>query len=290
MGTSASSGGPSGGVPFDPPWLDGIGSPQPDEGGQPEGQGDDDVDGIAHDGSEPEQHPQPLSGTPGIAPPKRFQSARRALRDFVRTGNRSSFRKAVGHYSRTGMGGARNVATRMRASARIAGSLFDILQAASKAADPAVREWIAALTGRNAAAQDIFDEIIRKVAPNGGSQDEVSCRESMAQAMEDLLDGNPDIDLLHLTDDHIWRLVESFLAYEAFTRLCLDIGQVFEDSTLSPRERVMRMNEMQAYLKAELSVQIEHIRQGTQNAALNQLQVVLRTALENTFLVYEGSL
>jgi hypothetical protein len=50
------------------------------------------------------------------------------------------------------------------------------------------------------------------------------------------------------------------------------------------------MNEMQDYLKAELFAQVEEIQQATQNTASNQLQVVLQSALQNTFLVYEGSL
>ena len=290
MGTSASSNGPGGGVPFDPPWLDDIAPPQPGDGVQPDDQGNGGPDDVDQEGGEPQQPPQSPAEPPELAPPRRFYNARRELGTFARTGNQESFRKAVGHYSRTGMGGARNTANRMRASTRSAANLFGVLQSAREGADPAINEWVTSLTERNASSQDVVDEIIRKVAPNGGSQDETSCRESMAQAMEDLLEEDPNVDLLHLRDDDIWTLIESFLAYEAFNRLCLDIGQVFENSALSPRERVIRMNEMQDYLKAELFAQVEEIQQATQNTASNQLQVVLQSALQNTFLVYEGSL
>ena len=290
MGTSASSNGPMGGVPFDPPWLDDIGNPQPDEGAQPDNQGTGDAGGAGQEGNRPEQPPQRPTKPPEIAPPRRFQNARRKLGDFVRTGNRESFQKAVGHYSRTGMGGASNAANRMRSSTRSAVNLFGVLQSAREGADPAVNEWVTALTGRNATAQDVADEIIRRVAPSGGSQEETSCRESMSQAMLDLLDKNPHVDLLHLEDDDIWALIESFLGYEAFNRLCLDIGQVFENSALNPRDQVTRMNEMREYLKAELCAQIEDLRQTMPDAASNQLQVVLQSALQNTFIVYEGSL
>ena len=37
MGTSASSNGPAGGVPFDPPWLDDIALPVPGDISQPNG-------------------------------------------------------------------------------------------------------------------------------------------------------------------------------------------------------------------------------------------------------------
>ena len=126
-----------------------------------------------------------------------------------------------------------------------------------------VNEWVDSLIGRNASPQEIANEIIRRVAPLGGSQDEAACQESMAQAIEDLLTNNPGVDLLHLGDDNIWTLIESFLSYEAYHRLYLDIGQVFEDSALSPRDSVTRMNEMQNYLKAEIQAQIEEVRMGT---------------------------
>jgi hypothetical protein len=287
MGTSASSNGPGSGVPFDPPWLDDIAPPQPGDGLQPDDQGTGDGD---PESNRPEQPPQPPAKPPELALPRRFYNARRELGDFAHTGKQDSFRKAVGHYSRTGMGGARSAANRMRASTRSAANLFGVLQSAREGTDPAINEWVTSLTGRNASAQDVVDEIIRRVAPSGGSQDETSCRESMAQAMEDLLEEDPNVDLFHLEDDDIWTLIESFLGYEAFNRLCLDIGQVFENSALSPRDRVTRMNEMQDYLKAELCAQIEELRQTTPNAASNQLQVVLQSALQNTFLVYEGSL
>ena len=287
MGTSASSNGPGGGVPFDPPWLDEIAPPQPSDGMKPDDQGDGDSD---PGNNQPEQPPQPAPEPPELAPRRRFYNARRALSDFARTGKEDSFRKAVGHYSRTGMGGARNAANRMRTSTRSAANLFGVLQSAREGTDPAINKWVTSLTGRNASAQEIVDEIIRQVAPSGGSQDETSCRESMSQAMEDLLEENPNVDLFHLGDNDIWMLIESFIGYEAFNRLCLDIGQVFENSALSPRVRVTRMNEMQEYLKAELCAQIEALREKTPNAASNELQSVLQSAVYNTFLVYEGSL
>ncbi|MFC1734744.1 Qat anti-phage system associated protein QatB [Candidatus Hydrogenedentota bacterium] len=282
MGTSASSTGPGSGVPFDPPWLDDIAPLQPGE----EMPSDD----VNQEGGEHEQPPQFATNPPEIAPPRRFYSARRALGTFVRTGEQESFKKSAGHYSRTGMGGARNVASRMRTSTMTGANLFGILQSARERTEPTINEWIASLTERDAGAEAVVDEIIRRAAPNGGSLDETTCRESMAQAMEDLLTEKPNVDLLNLGDDDIWALTESFLGYETFHRLFLDIGQVFENSSLSPRAVVARMNEMQDYLKAELCVQVEALREKTPKAGSSSLQSVLQRALKNTFLVYEGSL
>jgi len=188
------------------------------------------------------------------------------------------------------MGGARSAANRMRASTRTGTSVFEFMQAIREKTDPVIREWVDSLTARNASAQEIADEIIRLTTPAGGSQDEAASQESMAQAMQDLLARDPNIDLLNLDDSSIWALIESFLGYEAFSRLYLDIGQVFEDATLSPRDRVTRMNEMRDYLKAEMSSQVESLREGISNATSGQLQSILQRALENTFAVYGGSI
>lgn len=282
MGTSASSFGPAGGVPFDPPWLDDIALPIPGDISQPNGNTP--PDGSGDD--QPPSSPQLLE----IAPPRRFYSARLALGKFARTGQHDAFRRAVGHYSRTGMGGASNAARRMRTSSRTGAKAFNFLQSTRDGTDPAINEWVASLTRRNANPQEIVNEIIRRVAPIGGSQDEAACQESMGQAIGDLLTDYPAIDLLHLSDDNIWTLIESFLSYEAFHRLYLDIGQVFEDSALSPRVRVTRMNEMQNYLKAELKAQIWEVRVGTSDVGSDQIQSILQRTLQNTFTVYEGSI
>lgn len=280
MGTSASSNGPNSGVPFDPPWLDDIKIPQDEN--QPDSQNED------TDDTQDDQTNQPIQ--PPVAPPRRFRDARRSLGDYARSGDHESLRKAIGHYSKTGMGGAHTAAKRMRVSTRSAAALFGILKSAREGTDSAINEWVSSLISRSASASEIIDEIISQVAPEGGSIDESICRESMAQAMENLISKEPNINLLNLNDNNIWALIESFLGFEAFKRLCLDIGQAFEKSTLNPRDKVSRMNEMHRYLEAEIFVQVENLRQINQNATSNQLNVILQNALKNTFLVYEGAL
>lgn len=286
MGTSTSSNGPAGGVPFDPPWLDDIALPAAGDVSQPDDNTPIDDSGENAPPPSPQLPPEPLR----VAPARRFYGARRALGEFARTGQQDAFRRAVGHYSKTGMGGARNAARRMRTSTRTGSKAFNFLQASRDATDPAVNEWVASLTGRNAGPQEIANEIIRQVVPIGGSQDEAACQESMAQAIGDFLTDYPGVDLLHLDDDNIWTLIEYFLSYEAFHRLYLDIGQVFEDSALSPRVRVTRVNEMQNYLKAELQAQIGEARVEPSNVGSDKLQSILQNALQNTFVVYEGSI
>lgn len=288
MGTSGSSPGPGGGVPFDPPWLDNIDTPQPGDGQPPDAQvpADNNGSGDEPPGSLPERPTE----TPGVAPQGRFRNARRELGSFVRTGDQGALRKALGHYSHSGMGGARNIANRMRVSAISGASAFSSLKAAREKTDPAINQWVDSLTARNANVSEIADEIIKLTMPGGGSLDETNCQQSMAQALGDLIENDPGINLLSLSDDKIWTLIKSFLGHQAFQRLYLDIGQIFEKSTLNPRERVIRMNEMRDYLKSELSVQVDLLRVNTANATPGTLKSIMQRAIENTFFVYEGSI
>ena len=128
MGTSSSSAGPGGSVPFDPPWLDDIGNPQSDGGAQDDGQGNGDSQNIGQEDNGPKEPARP----PDLAPRGRFRNARREIGIFARTGNQESFRKAIGHYSRTGMGGARNAASRMRASTKSAANFCALFSQLSK--------------------------------------------------------------------------------------------------------------------------------------------------------------
>jgi len=196
----------------------------------------------------------------------------------------------MGHYSLVGMGGARNVANRLRVATRTGASAFGFLQAVREKTDQTINEWIGVLQARNASVREIADEIVKRTTPVGGSQDEVTSRESMAQALEDLIERDPGVDFLNLNDEEIWMLIESFLGYEAFHRICLDIGQVFEDPSISARDRVVRMKEMRDYLKSELSAQVEELRRKKTNAASTELQYILQSAIENTFVVYEGEI
>ena len=279
MGTSASSNGPHGGVSFDPPWLDDIEIP----GNK--------VDTDLPNENDPHTQEEQIDPSKvNIAPPRRFSNARRALTEYTRSGDSDSLRRALGHYSRTGMGGAQNVAKRMRTSTKSASALFGVLRSVRENIDPKIKEWISALTSRNASASEIADEIISIVTPLGGSIDEIACKESMAQALESLIVKNPEVDLLNLSDDNIWSLIESFLGYEAFKRLCLDIGQPFEKSSLNPRVKVSLMNEMHRYLEAEIYVQIEKLRHNTQDINSNHLNTILQDALANTFFVYEEAI
>ncbi|MEI7612233.1 MAG: Qat anti-phage system associated protein QatB [Betaproteobacteria bacterium] len=188
------------------------------------------------------------------------------------------------------MGGARNAAARMRVSTQSAAGLVSLLQAAREGTDSRVNQWVNSLVAKNPSVQEVIDEVIGQLTHGGGSLDEESCKDSMAQAMSELMLNQPDLNLLNMSDSNIWSLVELFLAQEACNRLQLDIGQLFESSNLNPRQVVVRMNEMREYLKAEISAQMRVLQQTSPNPAPGQLEGTMQQALQATFAVYEGAL
>ena len=282
MGTSASSMGPGAGVSLDPEWLDDIELPNQDNT-QPDGQYDDNSENNnQYNEKEPDDGKKPV---PDIAPKFRFASARKGMGEYIRSGNKDSLRKSLGHYSKTGMGGAKNLSRRMRTSTRVATNFFQTFQSLRDNENFALGKILSELQGRGANANEIIDTIIDNVCPNGGSLDEVSCRDSGRFALSEFMSQNPDVDISKLTDDQIWSLTGTFLGNEAFSRIQLDIGQAFEKQDVSAVERVNRMNEMKDYLQSEISVQLNRLRNS--GSQMIDMQKLFQTAIKNTFEVYE---
>lgn len=274
MGTSASSRGPSSGVSLDPEWLDDIELP-----------GQENIHSEDQNSNQFDENEADDIGKLDIAPKFRFAGARRGLGEYVRSGSKESLKKSLGHYSKTGMGGAKNLSKRMRTSAKVATKFFQTFQALRDDENFALGKILSELRGRGANANEIIDTIIDNVCPIGGSIDEVSSRDSGRSALSEFMVQNPDADISKLTDDNIWSLTANFLGLEAFNRIQLDIGQAFEKQDVSAVERVNRMNDMKEYLQSEISTQLNKLRNS--GSQMIDMKKLYQTAIKNTFEVYE---
>lgn len=268
MGTSASHNGPKSGVSFDPPWLDDIDS--------------------SEETATPAQNPLTEPIVP-LAPPARFRSARQNMGDYIRSGRRESLIKSLGHYSHTGMGGARNIANRMRHSASIASKIYSSFSSLREGNEPTIMGIIGNYRTANIDLYELIDAIAGHICGDGGSLDETSPRDSISSALSDLFDKNPDIDIATLSDDNVWSLVSSFLSYEAFSKIQLDIGQKFETKDTPISDLVNRLNDMREYLESEISSQISVTRSNIGNKPPSDLHNIMMTAIERTFKVFEES-
>ena len=273
MGTSTSSSGPKSNIPFDPPWLD---DENPE--GSPENENPDDDT----------QAPPPNDIPPSeIAPPRRFADARCSLGKYANIGDRNYFSRAAGHYSKKGMGGARRVGSRMRQSTRSAANLFSFLTSASTRSDTETTKWLENVKSKKLSHSQVINLIVNHVAPQTGGLDDESCRDSMAHAMSEFMEKHRDADLLELNQGQIQEITERFIANEAYNRLILDIGQVFERSAV---EGLRRRNMMREYLYSDISAAMEDLWKTNANPTKSAFDKLLQKAIQNTFEVYEDAL
>jgi len=276
MGTSSSSKGPGTGVPFDPPWLYRIPFPL--------------IPGEDLESLPKMPIPSNISSTEDFAPSARFLGARRNLNNYIHSGNRESLNRALGHYSRKGMGGASVIANRMITSTRTAAGLLGFFNSVSSGNNSALKSWIEGFTSKGASAREISDGIVALVGPNGGSLDEISAQNSLALAFEDLLTEHPEVNLFSLTESSIWLLLGSYLGYELFNRIYLDIGQCFENSKLTAIEAESRKEEMRTYIISDVTASLNIIRKTGTNYSKQEVNKVFREVLSRTINIYEGAL
>ena len=265
MGTSTSSSGPRSGASFDPPWLNDI------------------------DGSAPAALPD-AAIAPAAAPARRFAGARRDFNSFISGAGALSIGRAIGQYSRTGMGGASRAAARMRPSTNAAAGLASFLGAVRDRATPEISNWVDALVATSPSPDQIADAIVRELALSGGSADEESLRNSMARAFIDLLTIQPSLDLLAMADSDIWLLLQLFLSNEVCNRLQFDVAQFFESSRIDPLTAVTRETEMRDFVKNGVALQLSKLAETTKNPTRQQLEALMQDALRAVFETYEGCL
>ena len=274
MGTSAASNGPGRGVPLDPPWLDDL---------EPGGHFPREEENA--DNKAVEERPAEFPQIQPVAPSARFSSARRNIGDYVRSGSKDSLRRGLGHYSKKGMGGASSLSRRMRFSAQVGVNLFGMLDSLRKHPDFELGKTLSALREQGADAAQCIHAVIEQVCPRGGSLDEISARDSVTTVLSEYLDKHPNMDIEHLSDDQIWELTGSYLGYEVFNRILMDIGQIFEKSDISIADKISKYNDMRDFIQSEVSVQLNAIRETETQIA--DMQELLQSTIQKTFSVYE---
>lgn len=255
MGTSTSSAGAGAGAPFDPPWLDEAEEECEGEFEQAElepaaasnGEGDASVDGD----SAPIETTDP-SASPNleVAPQGRYSGARGQLTRFIKTGDGAAMRSAVASFVRKGLGGPAKAATRMRVAAGSAAALGGFLAAARDGATPSIAAWAASVRERGLSAQDIALEIVNQLMPFGGSVEEESNKHAMTQAIAQMYDLQPDIDILNLTDDQIASLMAYTVGHSVYNRIQLELGRAFEKLRYDARVIHERLNQVLDYVMA----------------------------------------
>lgn len=259
MGTSSSSNGPGSNVPLVPPWVPPIPVP---------------------DGS----IPLPPQLVP-LSPPSRFKSTRTHLTKFSTSGDKDSLRRGVGNYFKTGYGGGSTAVSRFGGTPRTAGALYSVL-GGSGGSSPERDAVLAALVP-GASADAVITAVIEAITPIDGSQDAEATRDALADCLAELVDKNPNVDLLNLTAPQLNALVASFVAADVFARFKLDVGKAIIEGAPTTVVGVKRLREAWEYIRETVAAEFEKLSAGSQAITKERMSQVVVSTLKDAVAVFE---
>lgn len=217
-----------------------------------------------------------------IAEPGRFGPARRSIGNFMGDGQRSSMRKGIGQYIKKGYGGSKTATTRMAGTVQKASTFYDALSPLAQ--DGQVRDPLL-LAGKS--ADEIMDAIVEVVAPTDGTQDTEASRESVKNALCDLLEQYPDADLTNLDDKQRLYALEKFVSEDVFRRINLDLWKTIQSKAPNVTVAMSRLKEIKDYVKETVAASF---RKSTQNGipiVSGQIKEIVNNAIQETFIVFE---
>lgn len=278
MGTSSSSNGPGSGIPMVPPWADNpTEAPDAGQGGQDDNQSSPE-DNNAGD-SKKESNP-PLN-----APPGRFGGARSSLGAFAGDGSSSSMRNGIRQYVSRGYGGAKSAARRMGSTASTAGGLAGILSSDTRTTTQS--DHFNSLSFQSKNSDDVVNAIIEAVRPIDGTQDSEASRESIKDALSELLDKHPDADLLELNDNDKYLVIEAFLATDIYQRIALDVGKHIQDKAPNAAAGVNRLKQIKEYVRETVKSSFKKIGNNPSSLPPHKITQLARSVIEDTYEVFE---
>jgi hypothetical protein len=215
MGTSNAYGGPGGGTPLIPSWLDG-GGPGPAVAPS---------DGAGDAPAAPNGAPPALPPIPTAAPAARFTAPRAAFTKYAASGGRDrvNLGRAVSGYVSGAAGGPRRAAQRMGSSRGATAGLVNFLtDATNRGVSEALRSLnLESLAGRP--IEEIFTGLMEHICPRGGSVDEGIARDAFVETIAELAEhGVTDLD--GLTVDQVQTVFELYATHAIEARLCNDVG------------------------------------------------------------------
>lgn len=266
MGTSSSSSGPRSGVSFDPPWIDTS------------------VEAVGVAPSDVLVEIPALA--PVVAGRARFAEARRNLNEYVQSGDRRALQKALCGYVRRGLGGSARAASRMRLATAVGAKTFSLLNAIGDQQQSDFKEAITNLLATEHTLEDVVSEIISQVVKTGGGTEEEFCRESMSEALFEMLQGKPDVELMNLPEDDLWWLMELFIVKTILRQVFFDVGQIFEYDSIDPVDRVEKMDEIESFIRSVVSSQMQTVRGEQSCASQRDVCILINKAVQLTFEVF----
>jgi hypothetical protein len=174
----------------------------------------------------------------------------------------------------------------MGGTSHTAGRLHGVLDALSRgeALPPEVALDAASLPGRD--AKEIGDAIAEAIRPSDGTWDAEASRDAIAQAIADLAEQNPGIDLTALTPEQIDLVVELYLAHDLAHRVEFDVGFHVQDKAPDTATAVSRLEDIKSYVRESVSASFRATRDAGQRMTRRAAASIAHKVLEDTFQVF----
>lgn len=215
-----------------------------------------------------------------IIPPRRHANFRRALKQFMRSGNRDDARRALGHYSRGSAGSGSGGAQRMARASKVGGGVISALSNAVAGNTVASNGFdLASLTGRP--VQDAINEIVDAFCPPGIIDEDI-LRASIGEALVEALDGLDKFDLAALDDHAVVIATRAFIAEMVFNSISADQGQSV--GSVSPQEAVIRENDLRTLVCEVTDTKATPaLQQAGSSLSQTQVEGLIRSIVETVF-------
>lgn len=280
MGTSSAYGGPGGGTPLIPSWLE---SDDTNDGAPP----------SAAPGNEPREPDIPGSPNrpeiPAAGDPNRFTVARNNFTRFAHSGgnDRASLGRAVSSYVSTSSGGARQAAQRMGASRGAGARLLNFLSASqANGAKEALKELnLERLAGRP--IDEIFLGLADYICPNVGTVDEGIAREAFIETIIELTTlGVTNLDAL--TPDQMQTVFELYATHAIEARLCNDIGTKVITAPTDAQAAIRVQEQLRDFIRNAVSDALTAARAETPALTQDRILLFVDTVYERAFSILQA--
>jgi hypothetical protein len=273
MGTQRSSEGPKSGVSLVPSWVLPV-EVAPEVPPQ----------GVPPEEVKPEKPPS-MKGV--ISQPKRFNGTRRNLGSFAQNGSTDSLARGLGHYVRSGLGGAAAGGQRMAGTARTAGRLYGGLEGYRTGETQPEELGLDKDSLSGIPAREAGEKIIDALCPVDGTQDTEARRDSLSRSISELAEEFPNIDLTTLTPEQIDRLMELFLSHDMAHRVELDVGKHVFEKAASAAMAEKRIDEIRRYIHEKVSAVFRERKQKGERLTRKTTASIMARVIQNTLAVFE---
>ena len=222
-----------------------------------------------------------------VAPRGRFGTTRTSLGEFGSTGDRGSMRRGVGRYISGGLGGSSTATRRFGGTATTAGALYGAL-GGSGTGTSIERSTLDRVLLEGKSGRQIIDAVIETVCPVDGSQDTESSRNSINDALAELMNRHPAADILELSEEQRELVIESYVSMDVYRRFVLDVGNAIRDKSPNATTALSRLKQARDYIREHIVAAFRKVRDGGKRLSGSRVSRVVTNALKDAFDVFSG--